>query len=218
MKKFIVLFILALAAVSANAQSPHALWNEGIHGPVRSITETEYPADAVGKKKSVISTAEIKCDRQGMLQRQVIQTQGAERNYARYTYRYDEDGWLTDRLIYYKNGKLNVRNEYLYDESGNPLALDTYEGTDGHLYGRCEITFRNGGYYEKTYWNDDWEWTFVYNAQGDMVWERDREGSYIYKYKYDDRGNWTRRVRYPADEGDRPEDPDRVTFRKIVYW
>jgi hypothetical protein len=217
MKKLFVLLILALAIVSANAQSPHALWNEGIRGPVKNIVETEYPADAVGKKKSVLSTAEIKCNRQGMLQSQVVQSE--ESGYARYAYRHDEDGRLTERRIYYKNEKLNVRNEFRYDESGYPLALDTYEGSDGHLYGRCEITFRDGAYYEKTYWFDKWDWTFAYNAQGDMIRERDGEYRYIYKYTCDDRGNWTRRVRYrSSDEDDRSMETDRITLRKIAYW
>ena len=145
---------------------------------------------------------------------------------------YDEKGNISRKrkLIeedsYDKEGKLESKVIYKYDDSGNNIEWKSYtDKAETNLYAQHIYTYNENGNVTTEIWitpNDSrrqyWKITYKYDKYNNII-ERDcydKEGTLlsklIYKYVYDNQLNWTTKTEYEKDEA------TEITERTIVYF
>lgn len=114
---------------------------------------------------------------------------------AKRTFRYDRKRNKQKELLY--NGKDSVSNTltYRYDDFGNPLEKKGYTSDDKLLF-TYKNTFDKAGHKIEVEYSD----------------RRGNSHSVRYKYKFDEQGNWVRRLEYNNGQ------PEYIAKRKISYY
>jgi hypothetical protein len=121
--------------------------------------------------------------------------------YDSYTYKYDDKGNLIEENDYNSRNILNEHFVYKYDANGNLI--------ENSIYNSSNLLFDR--------------FTYVYDEKGNVIEEIDYNGDgaifkkNVYKYHYDQNGNWTKRTKYNV-LNENTKEPDSIIEIKIGYF
>ena len=188
------------------------------------ISQTLYEYDYINNRKYTIfviegsyrDTNEQIFDKNGL----IIKTKGGILGNT--VYKYNDIGILQSITTYFSDGSFYVEN-YLIDKNGNPYQCIKYN-KDNKLVERTTYDFDDNGNLLKTeYYNGN---LFLvnttinkYNDKNDIIEEnfinneRGFDYTSTFKYKYDTKGNWLKKIEYNK-EGKIVQ----ITKRKIKYY
>jgi len=146
-----------------------------------------------------------------------------------YNCSYDEKGKLIERCHYNSSGNLIQKDLWCFNEAGNQTLYCAFNN-DSILYYKSICSNPDNGIIKR------WE-SYSYNSDGTMhsikksnydenfniisenifysneKWSGQKEpGNYIYKYEFDNQGNWIEKTEF-LDEF-----PIRITIREIKYY
>ena len=133
----------------------------------------------------------------------------------------NEKGWITGKKHFNSAGALERKTHFVRDEKGRVARKTDYDKT-GRELGRFTFAYNQDGQrteVKKFAGNGklkQWR-TYSYNDKDDPVREEHRNAdgevtqTVVYRYRYDEKGNWTRRVTLMDGK------PYRITERSYSY-
>lgn len=135
---------------------------------------------------------------------------------------YDTKANLLMEQIFDVDGEPGSEYAYTYDASGNAVKVDYFNAKTNVRNGWTRKFDKAGRKLEESYYKSpgvlELRSVFSYNANGDVT-RRDRYDAnnkpsqrVLYKYEYDSRSNWTKKVEY--ENGN----PVTLTIRSISYF
>ena len=124
--------------------------------------------------------------------------------FGRVVYRYDSAGRMVERSWVDDERKPVSRNVYAYDERGNLITVKVYDRQDA-------LSSRWGYSYDDKRNRTEW---LDYHPDGSLA------GRQVYRYEFDDRGNWTKKViaDWISDGQAGTLEPSEVVHRTLSYY
>jgi len=114
-------------------------------------------------------------------------------------YRYDEKGNNIE-INYYKLEEIDYKIKFEYNAKGQIIESNYYD-SDGSIIGKIKYLYNNKGNEEEV------ASTFFY------TWTEEDKTKELFKYKYDEKGNWIERITFDEDNI-----PLKITERIIEYF
>ncbi len=145
--------------------------------------------------------------------------------YRKTIYKYDANGKLIEELCGTSFGTLEGKVNYKYDYRGSMIEFN-FKSLDGRLKSKATYKYNaNGDVIKFCIFNSDGsnsKTSYKYDANGNKIEEnctsdgRKKIDKYkyreIYKYEYDKKGNWIRKITY------RNNVLEKITERTIEYF